>query len=140
MSDEELLKRWGSDLFTETARGVAEAEIQKRGLDASITKIEAMLTEERESIHLYRSGKYIKFLTTFMVGAGCVGFARLGAFPVIVAGLATWPAAKWIATQIDRRATTFASRFILGVIAFVATLIASSIVGILASSFLRAGA
>lgn len=43
LNDEELLKRWGAQLFSDDALPVAEAELTKRGLDFSPANIERVV-------------------------------------------------------------------------------------------------
>lgn len=137
MSDEELLKRWQAKLFTETALETAESEIKRRGLDTSVANVEQIRIEEQASLGALRSRKYINFLSSFMVAAACAGFARLGAVPVVIAGLVAWPISRMIASWIDRQFNATQTRVILGFAAFIAVLLVAFVVGLFAKIALR---
>lgn len=140
LSDEELLKRWRSREFTETAQPVAEAEIKRRGLDTSAANVESILAEEVANFRSLKSQKYINGLSTLLVLAACGGFIQFGFLPVVAVGLVALPISKVVGTWIDRRFQVMPARIALAVIAFVAMLLISTVTGLLVRSALRPGA
>lgn len=60
LPDDELLKRWELRLFTDEALKVAEAEIEKRGLDTSAANLEHIHLEEFASRQAFRSRNWRK--------------------------------------------------------------------------------
>jgi hypothetical protein len=77
------------------------------------------------------SKNFVTFFTPIIVASACAGFSRLGAIPVIAAGLVAWPGAKWLSTRIDRKLKSFLTRFAAGVLAIGATLVLSTTLGLL---------
>lgn len=136
ISDEELLRRWGAQLFTEDALPVAEAELVKRGLDFSPANIERVASERAGELRESRSIRYIKLLTSVIVAAGCAGFAAgFGAIGLAIGGAIALPIGTWIARKIDQRVDAAWARFTLGIASFlvmlIISLIASRLVGVL---------
>jgi|SRR5690606_34620462 len=66
LSDRELLSRWQSQLFTEEAVPVAEAEIQRRSLDLSPEHAADLQAEYQASTTLHRKKAWAG------IGKGCL--------------------------------------------------------------------
>lgn len=137
LNDEDLLRRWGAQLFTEDALPVAEAELVKRGLDLSPANIDRVVSQEQACLRESRSIKYVKLLTSVIVLAGCAGFGhRFGVAGVLLGGMLAWPLGKWVATLIDCRFDSTLTRIALGTFAFLLTFFAAIIVPLLVGAAL----
>lgn len=138
-SDEELLRRWGAQLFTEEALPIAEAELLKRGLDFSLVNISRVNDEQKKEAREARSIRFVKLLTSVLVAAGCAGFAlRLGVIGVLIGAVLAWPLGTWIAKEIDRRVETTWLRFALSITSVALTLFASLIASLLIGAIFTA--
>jgi predicted PurR-regulated permease PerM len=84
-------------------------------------------SQSKESTH------FVNSLTGFLVVAAGAGFVRLGAIPVVLAGLLAWPAAKWIAKLLEAKFRARALLFLLSIVLVAVTLLLSTVAGLLAS-------
>ncbi|KRA72998.1 hypothetical protein ASD78_15460 [Lysobacter sp. Root667] len=76
MPDNQLVKRWRDQSFTEDALPIAKAEIEARGLDVSTAAIDRVREEEREQDQAIRRRQvgYAKEIgLSFLVRSGLVG-------------------------------------------------------------------
>ncbi len=84
-------------------------------------------SQSKESTH------FVNSLTGFLVVAAGAGFVRLGAIPVVLAGLLAWPVAKWIAKLLDAKFRVRTLLFLLSIVLVAVTLLMSTVAGLLAS-------
>lgn len=115
MPDAELLRRLAGGEFTELARPLAEAEVEKRG----IVGASAMASrDEVRSLRVYQDRKAARVLVCFLVGVVAVLFGRLGAIPAILSGLTVWPVAHLLSRWMIGKIRSSVGRFAFGGFAF----------------------
>lgn len=86
MADDELLRRWKAQLFTDEARPVAEAEVQRRGLDVSDQAFQRLQEQDLEDRAANRRRqKRVVSRILFRVVMGILGTAG-GAIALLIFG------------------------------------------------------
>lgn len=80
-----------------------------------------------------KSSRFVHWLTSFLVVAAGAGLVRLGAIPVMLAGLLAWPVAKWVSRLVERHMQSNILRVLMSVILVVVMLLTSTFAGLLAS-------
>lgn len=130
MLDEELIRRWNSQTFSDEARELARFEIERRGIDASLNAVDKLDQADIDRYRLLRSKRFRGWVSALMIAAFAGGFLQHGALPVMVGGLLGAMFGLWLGAWLDVRVHSTAGRMSLVILVFVLTLCVSVGIGL----------
>lgn len=130
LSDEALLHRWGSKMFTEEALAIAEAEIRRRGLRYEPEDVAR--SEERAALHSveYDKARYASNVSFFMAFACLCGGLYVGVIGAFIGGVSGWAIGAYVARRMNRLNSGAFLRFIVPAVLVAAALFVSAAIGL----------
>ena len=118
MPDEELLRRYKNEMFSDLAAPFALSELQRRGIGLDEAAEKRREVEIAAQVAGEKSARGVAYETTLLslgVGgaAAAAGATGLGFLPVIIVGIGAWvplkPFVKWVAARVENPILRFAA-------------------------------